>query len=90
MNITGVKSTLRENIKLNERVTNRNMTHVTKKWDRELRAINEAFDGKIDDYKLLTTAILLENTSNHLQRINEATQPSNVSFFKRYALKFEA
>lgn len=92
MRTTTSKSALNEMIKVNEGVTGRNMDNVQKKWQRNLNAINEAFEGKIDDYKLLTTAILLENTEQHINRIakmrglNEATNPSDVSFFKRYAI----
>jgi hypothetical protein len=76
----------------NSRVTGRNMDHVTEKWSRQLNAINEGLEGNADDYRLLSTAILLENTDNFLQRysqmrgLNEATNPSDVSYFKRYAI----
>ena len=73
----------------NQQVTGRNMDGVMAKWDKQLRAINEAFDGKADDYKLLATSILLENTAQHLagmSRLTEATQPADVSYFKKYAI----
>ena len=65
------------------------------KWGKELGAINEAFDGNLDYMKQVSTAILLESTSNHLDRIaamsgmgalNEATQPADVGYFKKYAI----
>lgn len=89
---TSVNASLNEMIKFNEGVTGRNMNGVMKKWGRQMNAINEAFEGQVDDYKLLSTAILLENTEQYLNHVakmrglNEATQPSDVSFFKRYAI----
>lgn len=89
---TESNSNINELIKLNEAVTGRNMNGVMKKWSKQMSAINEAFEGQVDDYKLLSTAILLENTEQYLNNIarvrglNEATQPSDVSFFKRYAI----
>jgi len=87
---------LREVMKLNERITGQNYSDVMKKHAKSMNAITEGFEGNISDYKLLTTAILLENTTNHLDRVaayragagqlNEATQPSDVSYFKRYAI----
>lgn len=62
---------------------------VASKWKKELNSINEAFDGKLDYQKQIATAILLENTNNHLNKLNymtEATQPSDVGFFKNYAI----
>lgn len=87
---TALLENLNEVTRLNERVTGRNMNGVMDKWNTNVRAIQEAFDGNIDDYKLLTTAILLENTEQYLNQrgrvLNEATQPSDVSYFKRYAI----
>ena len=86
---TATRSALNEMVQRNQMVTGRNMDNVQKKWAKNLNAINEAFEGKIDDYKLLTTAILLENTEQHLNRfakLNEATQPGDTGFFKRYAI----
>jgi hypothetical protein len=86
----GIMENLNEITRINEQVTGRNMNGVMDKWANNMRAINEAFDGQVDDYKLLTTAILLENTEQFLNQrgrmINEATQPSDVSYFKRYAI----
>lgn len=62
---------------------------LTEKWSKQLRAINEAFDGKIEDHKLMTTAILLENTERFLnaRRLYEgATQPADTGFFKKFAI----
>lgn len=88
------KTSLTENVnevrRLNESVTGRNMDNVMIKWKKNLDAINEAYNGEIDDYKLLTTAILLENTEQYINSrsrlLGEATQPSDTSFFKRYAI----
>lgn len=89
---TSMNDNLNEMLQYNSQVTGRNMTGVMNKWKKNMNAINEAFSGQIDDYKLLSTAILLENTEqflNHqakMRGLNEATQPSDVSFFKRYAI----
>ena len=90
----GKPNTLKEDlasvVKINESVANRNVDNVVNKWGRHLQAIKNA--GTTSDYKLMTTAILLENTSNYLTKrentriLNEATQPSDTSFFKRYAI----
>lgn len=78
---SNVYGNVNEMLKLNEQVTGRNMNGVMQKWKKNMNAINEAFDGKVDDYKLLSTAILLENTSQYLnglsrmKGLNEATQP---------------
>lgn len=89
-NNSAIMENLNELTRLNEGVTGRNMSGVMKKWDKNIKAIQEAFDGNIDDYKLLSTAILLENTEQYLNQrcrtLNEATQPSDVSYFKRYAI----
>lgn len=80
---TSINSNLNEMIQYNSQVTGRNMNGVMNKWKRNMDAINEAFEGKIDDYKLLSTAILLENTEQYLNHVakmrglNEATQPLN-------------
>lgn len=80
---TSINSNLNEMIQYNSQVTGRNMNGVMTKWKRNMDAINEAFEGKIDDYKLLSTAILLENTEQYLNHVakmrglNEATQPLN-------------
>lgn len=87
-----VYGNVNEMLRHNEQVTGRNMNGVMNKWKRNMSAISEAFNGEVDDYKLLSTAILLENTSQYLEGVarqrglNEATQPSDVSFFKRYAI----
>lgn len=71
---------------------------ILQKWAPELGAINEAFEGKLDYMRQVSTAILLESTANHLDRLaalsaqnpmgamNEATQPSDVGYFKKYAI----
>lgn len=69
-------------ISCNQNITGNRVDNLMEKWSPNLKAINRAFDGKVDDYKLMTTAILLENTNNYLSRasvpnLNEdATQPS--------------
>jgi hypothetical protein len=89
---TAMNEGLNEILSRNSQVTGRNMTGVMDKWKKNMDAITEAFEGQIDDYKLLSTAILLENTEQYLNHVakmrglNEATQPSDVSFFKRYAI----
>lgn len=68
---------------LNQSLTGNRVDGLLEKWEPNLRAVKEAFGGKIDDYKLMTTAILLENTKNFLNSrgrvpnvLNEdATQP---------------
>lgn len=68
---------------------NPNAESIMSKWNGEIGAINEAFDGKLDWYRQATTAILLENTASHIDRVsamNEATQPGDVGFFKKYAI----
>lgn len=71
---------------------NPNAGAIMTKWGNEISAINEAFDGKLDWYRQATTAILLENTSAHIDRMtqmgamNEATQPGDVGYFKKYAI----
>jgi len=69
---------------LNSGLTGSRVDGLLEKWNPNLRAVKEAFGGKVDDYKLMTTAILLENTQNFLNSrgrvpnmLNEdATQPS--------------
>ena len=73
-----------------------NAPAILQKWAPELGAINEAFDGHLDYMRQVSTAIMLESTSNHLDRVaamshgvgmmNEATQPSDVGYFKKYAI----
>lgn len=72
---------------------------VVNKWSRELNAINEAFDGKLDYQKMISTAMLFESTSNYIDRLdaatrggflNEATQPTDVGYFKKYAINLLA
>lgn len=79
----------------NSAITGRNVDPghlVASKWKKQLSAINEGMGGKVNDATLLTTAILLENTQNHLNLVNrarglnEATQPADVSYFQRYAI----
>lgn len=72
---------------------NPNAGVLVNKWSNEINAVNEAFDNKLDWSRQATTAIMLENTSAHLDRIsnmqtvmNESTQTSDVSFFKKYAI----
>lgn len=91
-------NTLREDLQsivtLNESLTGNRVDNIMSKWRPNLQAIKEAFGGQVDDYKLMSTAILLENTNNFLNSRNhvpnmineDATQPSDVSFFKRYAI----
>ena len=67
------------------------------KWKKELSIINEALGGNVSQDKLMNTAILLENTDRHLRsvsqrnammtgmRMNEATQTSDVSYFRQFA-----
>lgn len=89
-----LREDLQSIVSLNEKLTGNRVDGIMQKWSPNLRAIKEAFSGKIDDYKLMSTAILLENTANFLNSrgrvpnmINEdATQPADVSFFKRYAI----
>ena len=71
-------------IALNQNVTGNRVDNLMEKWSPNLKAIKKSFNEKVDDYKLMTTAILLENTNNYLSRqsvpniLNEdATQPSN-------------
>lgn len=68
---------------------------VMKKWNKELNILNEAFNGKLSEDKKLGTAVLLENTDRFLNNanrarnmfaLNEATQPSDVSFFRQFAI----
>lgn len=71
--------------------------YLMNKWRKELNLINEAFNGKASQEKLLGTAVLLENTERALRNvqahrnigfgapINEATQPSDVSYFRKFA-----
>ena len=80
-----LREDLQSVIRLNENVTGNRVDNIMSKWSPNLRAIKEAFGGKVDDYKLMSTAILLENTNNYLNSrgsvpnvLNEdATQPSN-------------
>lgn len=76
-----------------------NAPAILQKWGSQINAINEAFDGSLEYSKKINTAILLESTSNHLDRINamsgfnpmnEATQPSDVGYFKKYAINLLA
>lgn len=68
---------------------------VQKKWSKELNVLNEAFNGKLSEDKKVGTAILLENTDRFLNSanrarnmfsLNEATQPSDISFFRQFAI----
>lgn len=64
---------------------------VASKWSKQLNAINEGMGG-VNDAKLLSTAILLENTQNQInlfnrtRGLNEATQPADVSYFQKHAI----
>lgn len=69
------------------------------KWAPQLTAINEAFNGQLDFMRQASTAILLESVSQHLDRVsamtqmgqmNEATQPADVGYFKKYAINLLA
>lgn len=60
-------------------------------WKKELNAISSAMGKSFEkDYnKQLLTAAMLENTQLFLDRqarLNEATQSSDVSYFKKYAI----
>lgn len=64
------------------------------KWSKEIGLLNEAFNGKLDEDRKMGTAVLLENTERFLKNsakarnmfaLNEATQPSDTSFFKQFA-----
>ena len=62
---------------------------INEKWSKEMSAINEAFDGKLDYVRQINTAMMLESTMQHLNRIeamNEGTQLGDVGFFKKYAI----
>lgn len=63
------------------------------KWGHELNAINEAFDGKLDYVRQITTAMMLENANNQLARVeamNEGTQLADIGFFKKYGINLLA
>lgn len=84
---------MNKNSAMNEMLQiNPNAGLLVEKWGTEIGAINEAFDGKLDWYRQATTAILLENTAAHIDRMNkmgamnEATQPGDVGYFKKYAI----
>lgn len=85
---------MNKNSAMNEMMQiNPNASAIMNKWNEEIGAINEAFDDKLDWYRQATTAILLENTSAYLDRVammngslNEATQPADVGYFKKYAI----
>lgn len=62
---------------------------INERWAKEIQAINEAFDGNLDYARQITTAMMLESTSQHLDRVaamNEGTQLGDVGFFKKYAI----
>lgn len=70
------------------------LSQLTEKWNKEIQIIHEAFKGKISEDKKVGTAIMLENTERFLRgadaakqmfALTEATQPSDVSFFKQFA-----
>lgn len=69
-----------------------NAPAIMQKWSKELGAINEAFDGHLDYMRQVSTAMLLESTATYLERasalssMNEATQPSDTGYFKKYAI----
>lgn len=77
-----LREDLQSVITVNQNITGNRVDNLMEKWSPNLKAIDRAFGGKVDDYKLMTTAILLENTNNYLSRasvpnLNEdATQPS--------------
>lgn len=61
-------------------------------WSREIGAINQAFDGNLPLMKQVTTAMLLESATRYIDgvsrqmNLNEATQPMDVGYFKKYAI----
>lgn len=87
---------LNEMVQRNQQVSGHNMDGVMQKWGKQINAISEAYEGKIDDYKLLTTAILMENMDRHINHVskirglNEATQPGDTSYFKRFGINLLA
>lgn len=62
---------------------------ILENWRKEVGAINTAMNGGLDYNKQILTAVMLENASRHINRINtlnEATQSADVSYFKKYAI----
>lgn len=58
-------------------------------WKKEISAISTALGDRMDYNKQITTAVLLENASKQIDmhsRLNESTQTSDVSYFKKYAI----
>ena len=89
-------SQLRESVQRNATMSGTpfSQSGLTQKWSKELGLLNEAFNGKLSDDKKFGTAVLLENTERFIKNstaqrnmfaLNEATQPSDVSFFKQFA-----
>lgn len=63
------------------------------KWGEEIGAINKAFDDQLDYVRQVTTAAMMENTSNYLaglQAMNEGTQLADVGYFKKYGINLLA
>ena len=78
---------------------NASAPQIMAKWGKELNAINEAFDGKLDFMRQATTAMVMESTANAIDRVNaingmgsmnEATQLPDVGYFKKYAINLLA
>lgn len=87
---------LRESVQRNATTNGMNFSQqgIMNKWHKQLGILKEAFNGKLSDDKMFGTAVLLENTDRYVNNsiahknmfaLNEATQPSDVSFFKQFA-----
>lgn len=68
---------------------------IVEKWTPAITRYEKASDNQFDYLTKATTAILLENTNRAYNSygksiMNEATQPSAVSFQKRYAINMLA
>lgn len=64
-------------------------SQLCEKWSDQLTRIDEAFDNNLDFVRRISTAAMLENTANHIARIeamNEGTQLADVGFFKKYGI----
>lgn len=88
---------LRESVQRNATSNGMNFSqqNIMTKWGKELGILKEAFNGKLSDDKAFGTAVLLENTDRYIRNasahknmfaLNEATQPSDVSFFRQFAI----
>lgn len=64
------------------------------KWRNELNAVDKVFNKELDYMRKISTAVLLESTTRHLNsvtNISEAgTQLGDVGFFKKYAINLIA